>query len=137
MTPTENRHIFVSKSDCRLARTEQKEQFVEEQQTADHRCHTEYNIEQHDVAQDSESGGFVTLPQTYRGQRRATHTDHRTERRRDAHNGHTDTECRHRQRTDTLSDKDTVGDVIQSRSYGRNDRRYGIAREQFAQIVGT
>ena len=130
-------HVLARIAHRRLARTEEIENRVEEEQRDDAEGHADNQIEHEDVAQHLAGRVVVALSEAHRDERRGTHAHQRAEGRREVHQREGERQTRDGERAHAVADEDAVHHVVERRGRHGNDGRHGILHEQFANTLGS
>lgn len=130
-------HEISCITDRSVARPEEAENGVQQQQTYGRKKRRYQKIEQHHIAQHPLGSLPASLPQPDRGERRSTDPDQRPESRRDVHQRHRKRHAGNGDRTDAVSDENAIDDVVERRRGHRDNRRDRITDEQRRNPVGT
>ena len=134
--PHENdRHVVAGIADRRLARPEEVEDRVKQQQRCDTERQADDEVQHHDVPQDVLRRPVIALPEAHGHQRRSTHTHQRTESRGEVHQREGQRQPRNGQRPHAVADEDAVDHVVERSGRHGDDRRHGILYEQFADTL--
>ena len=130
-------HEIACITDRGIARPEEAENGVQQQQTYGRKKRRYQKIEQHHIAQHPLGSLPTSLSQPDRGERRSTDPDQRPESRRDVHQRHRKRHAGNGDRTDAVSDENAIDDVVERRRGHRDNRRDRITDEQRRNPVGT
>lgn len=128
-------HEVAGIVDRLLARPEEVEDGVEEEQADGHEQSTDQHVQQHDVSQRILGGAPVSLAQPDGDDGGGADADHRAESRGDVHQRQGDGQSRDGQRPDAMTDEDAVDDVVERRRGRGDDGGDGISQEQVCEPV--
>ena len=109
-----------------FTRSEEIEDFIEENIAEYGQRKPDDDVEYHEVAQDVFGACLIPLPEFYGHQGGCSHADQSTQCGDHVHDGHRNSQSRDGHRPHAMPDKDAVDHVVQRGRQHRNNRRNGI-----------